>query len=295
MTTFLLSYPSKSWRIIGAKNPHSEERPQTSAKQAKIEWVRVADALVGAGAEVVVLPPPEIEPPMTGLLYTANAGQLFDRFRLSQMTAAHRREESAVLSQFLEGLGIETERAEHPWEGQAEIITDGSGRYLLTWGVRSSPESVEEVQAALPQGSSSLGVRIRPPFYHGDTCLGFFQNSAGRSVLLVYLGALLDKTREELESFVGPDTEVYPILEQDALLYACNSVCINGTLLHPKGLSQGLLSALQQRGFRLVEVPLDELCGKGGGGPRALVNRLGDISVPSELRYQALRAKIIHE
>src|SRR5262245_453603 len=118
MPTFLLSYPGPAWRIIGAGNFRSEQRSVTDPRKARAEWLRLADTLAGLGAEVAVLPPTPHEPPLTGLVYTANAGQLFfgpTRFRLSQMTAAHRREEVDVMARFFLDLGVPVERAEHPW------------------------------------------------------------------------------------------------------------------------------------------------------------------------------------
>jgi N-dimethylarginine dimethylaminohydrolase len=293
MSTFLLSYPGPTWRIIGAGNFRSQSRAETDPRRALAEWVRLADALVSLGAELAVLPPPEHEPPLTGMVYTANAGQLFQaRFLLSHMVAAHRQEEGNFLGPFLSGLGLRVERAEHPWEGQAELTTDGAGRYLLSWGVRSAPESAVEIGALLPAEAKILRVQIKPPFYHGDTCLGLFRHPEGRALLLVYPGALLGKTPADLERFFGPDVEVLPIQEQDALAYACNSLAVNGTVLVPRGLSAGLHEALRGRGFEILELGLDELFGKGGGGPRALVNNLGGFSIPEQVRYSRLRDQI---
>ena len=62
--------------------------------------------------------------------------------------------------------------------------------------------------------------------------------------------------------------------EADCLGYAANSLCVNGTVLMPTGLSTGLRGNLVKRGFNLEELELGELFGKGGGGPRCLVNEL---------------------
>jgi len=42
----------------------------------------------------------------------------------------------------------------------------------------------------------------------------------------------------------------------------------------PTGLSTGLRGNLLRRGFNIEELDLPELFGKGGGGPRCLVNEL---------------------
>lgn len=287
MTTFLMSPPSPDWHIAGGANPTSRQRAVTDPRRAFAEWQTLARALDARGAQIAVLPPDPAHP-LTGLVYTSNAGQLFAaprRFRLAQMSAAHRREERAQLERFFQDLGIAVEHAENPWEGQAEICTDGE-HYLLSWGVRSAPESVEEVQASLPAGARALGVQLRSPFTHGDTCLCFLRHPDGKRVLLVYPGALLGTSLRELETFLGSAAEVLPISEADALAQACNSLCVNGQVLTQGGVSRTLREALQARGFRVEALDLPELSGKGGGALRSLVNDLGALEIPPHYRWR---------
>jgi N-dimethylarginine dimethylaminohydrolase len=294
MTSYLLSYPGSTWRIIGGGNYQSQNKTPTSPTKALAEWVKLADALTSLGATIAVIPPPETSHPLTGLVYTANAGHRFgQQFRLAQMTAAHRREEATVLSDYIEKLGLYTERAEHPWEGQAEMIRCGEDRYILTWGVRSSPESAEEVRSLLPGGTTAYSAQIRPPFYHGDSCMGFFQSPQGKQVLLLYPNALLDKNTSELEGFLGPQVELIKISEHDAFLFVCNTLQCKDTLIIPKGVSASLLNKLKHLGFSILELEFTELFGKGGGGPRALVNRLGSLAIPEELLYANWRERIV--
>jgi N-dimethylarginine dimethylaminohydrolase len=294
MTSYLLSHPGSSWRIIGGGNYQSQNKIQTSPTKALIEWVALADTLSALGAEIAVLPPPTSEHPMTGLVYTANAGHRFGhQFRLSQMTAAHRREESELISNFVDKLGLYTERADHPWEGQAEMIRCGDDRYLLTWGVRSSPESVEEVRALLPASVTTFSAQIRPPFYHGDSCFGFFQSPQGEQILMMYPNALLEKNSAELEAFLGPKVELLTLSEHDAFLFVANTLQFKDTLIMPKGASAPLIDKLQQKGFSIIELEFNELFGKGGGGPRALVNRLGKLPIPDAMQYKNQRKQIV--
>jgi N-dimethylarginine dimethylaminohydrolase len=294
MTSYLLSYPGASWRIIGGGNYQSQNKTPTSPTKALAEWVKLADTLTALGADIAVLPPPASEHPMTGLVYTANAGHRFgQQFRLAQMTAAHRREESELVSNFVEKLGLYTERADHPWEGQAEMIRCGDDRYLLTWGVRSSPESAEEVRSLLHAGVTAFSAQIRPPFYHGDSCFGFFQSPQGKQVLMLYPNALLEKNTAELEAFLGPKVELLALSERDAFLFVANTLQFKDTLIMPKGASAPLLAKLQQKGFSIIELEFNELFGKGGGGPRALVNRLGTLAIPEALHYKNQREQIV--
>src|SRR6185503_10595389 len=91
---------------------------------------------------------------------------------------------------------------------------------------------------------------------------------------LVHEAALVDRTIPELRSFLGNRAEVLAVDEEDARNYACNTLAVSGTLLMPTGLSTGLRGQLLHRGFAVEELELGELFGKGGGGPRCLVNEL---------------------
>jgi N-dimethylarginine dimethylaminohydrolase len=126
----------------------------------------------------------------------------------------------------------------------------------------------------LPSNARLLDLEIRQPFFHGDTCLNAITNRAGDVSLLAHGGALVNSTVEALRRFLGDAVEVLPVDQDDALAYACNALCVNGTILMPSGVSTSLRGQLARRGFALEELGFEELFGKGGGGPRCLVNEL---------------------
>ena len=102
---------------------------------------------------VLVVPPPrEVVEPLTGLMYTANAGWLRTPscFRLARLTVAHRQGERAYLSDELARLFPWTiEESASLWEGQADMCRVSDALVLLSYGVRSPRESVDEVVALL--------------------------------------------------------------------------------------------------------------------------------------------------
>jgi N-dimethylarginine dimethylaminohydrolase len=280
MQTFLMSPPPKRWRIRGGENFRSKGKAATNPQAAMKEWLSLCDAIVRAGGRVLVLPPAEVDPPLTGMMYTANSGALFvrdgrARFVVSSMSVAHRQAERTPVGAFASSqLELEVDEAPHVWEGQADVTTLPGGAFLLSWGVRSVRESVDDVRGRLGKEARTLDLKLRDPWFHGDTCLNPLTTAKGRTVLLAFPGALVDRTLDELGRFVGDAAEVLPVDEADALGYACNVLCVGGKLLLPKGLSSKLLGQLSERGFVLEELELGELFGKGGGGPRCLVNEL---------------------
>ncbi|ACY17654.1 dimethylarginine dimethylaminohydrolase family protein [Haliangium ochraceum] len=277
-----MSYPPATWRIRGAKNFRSTTRKPTNPRAAGREWLALADAIERAGARVAVMPPADLEPPLTGMVYTANAGALFpDGFLVSRMWASHRDTEAEHVSAAMEALGVPVRQAEHVWEGQADICTLPGNRYILTYGVRSVPESAAEVRARLPEGARVLEVEIREPYFHGDTCMASLATPKG-PVLLLCHEAIVSPSLDEIAAF-AEGVEVLRVSEADTLAYACNALAVGTHWLAPRGLSEDCKQAIAARGLEVVELELSELFGKGGGGPRCMVNELDLLAPAPEL------------
>lgn len=298
MSTYLMSYPGTDWHIRGGENFRSRMRPEANPRRAMGEWLTLADAILRAGGHVLVMPPPAVDPPLTGMVYTAGIGQIFGShqslvFLLARMSVAHRQGESDFASSFVAEAGLRTAFCLHPWEGQADLQLLAGNRYIASWGVRSQRSSLDDLRPLLQSGAHLIDVELREPFFHGNTCLDPITNRAGDTVLLAHGGALVNSSLEGLRQAVGKDVEVYPIDVDDALNLACHSLCVNGTLIMPAGLSSALRGHLIRRGFMIEELELPELQGKGGGGPRALVNELrGLVPVPGAPDYASMRDEL---
>src|SRR5271155_2299059 len=115
-----MSPPAPGWRITGGANYKSTGRPAVNPRKAMLEWLALADAVVASGAEVCVLPPPGAPELLSGLMYTANAGWLVapGRFKVANLSVAHRKAERAYLCGVLPGLlGLSVEASAAVWEG----------------------------------------------------------------------------------------------------------------------------------------------------------------------------------
>jgi N-dimethylarginine dimethylaminohydrolase len=297
--TFLMSPPSPRWQIRGGENFRSQTRQPTNPRAALREWLMLCDAITHAGGRILVMDAPAADPPLTGLVYCANTGALFkngDRwsFLLSKMSVAHRQGEREHVRAFFARAGVPTEEAKHTWEGEADVTTLHGSRYILTWGVRSVRESLAEVKQRLPMGARTLEVQLREPWFHGDTCLNPLTNRGGDGVLLVYGGAFVDRGVPELRTYLDRYAEVISIEEEDALNYACNALSVNGTVIMPIGVSAALRGQLVRRGFNIADLDLPELFGKGGGGPRCLVNELRGFVLTDEAPSYHLERDRLH-
>ena len=194
-------------------------------------------------------------------MYTANAGWLVaaNRFKVANLSVAHRRAEQAYLLGTLPGLlGLSAEGTAALWEGQADMGTLGPSSVILSYGVRSAFESIAEVRALIPSSVRTQAARLRQPFFHGDTCMDLIETRSGRA-WLVFPGAFA--SREEYlgaRAFAEGEAEVIEVSEADALAYACNSLSIGRTLLAPAGLSDELVSSLIGRGVDLRALDFGE-------------------------------------
>jgi N-dimethylarginine dimethylaminohydrolase len=190
-------------------------------------------------------------------------------------------------------LGLSAEGTSTLWEGQADMGTLGPSSVILSYGVRSAFESIAEVRALIPSSVRTHAARLREPFFHGDTCMDLIETRSGPA-WLVFPGAFA--SNEEylgVRSFAEREAEVIELREADALAYACNSLSIGRTLLAPVGLSGELTSLLIGKGVDLRPLEFGELFGKGGGGPRCLVNELRGLdAAPRATRYPEQRGEL---
>jgi N-dimethylarginine dimethylaminohydrolase len=280
---FLMSPPPPGWRITGGANYKSNARPAVNPRKAMQEWLALADAVLASGAEVCVLPPPAPPALLSGLMYTANAGWLVtaDRFEVANLSVGHRKAEQVYLREVLPGLlGLSVEVSTAVWEGQADMCTLGPSSVILSYGVRSVVESAAEVEGLLPPGALTQAARLREPFFHGDTCMDLVETPSG-SAWLVFPGAFAaEEEYLDARAFAEREAEVLEISQGDALAYACNSLSLGRSLLVPEGLSAELTGRLVARGVEPRPLDFGELFGKGGGGPRCLVNELRGLERP---------------
>jgi len=299
--TYLMCYPGPRWQIRGGANPRSQSKSPTNPRAAMREWLTLADAITRAGGHILVMAPPadDAGAQLSGLVYAANHGAMFKNgdqwlFLVSKMAVPHRGGEREVVRRFFAEAGVPTLEAQHEWEGQSEVQSLKAARVILSWGVRSKRESLEEVRRVLPKQSRTLEVQVKEPFTHGDAVLAPLYTRAGDMVVLAYGLGMVNRSIPELRTFIGTSGDVVSIDEDDAMAAATSALSVNGTVLLPAGTSTGLRGTLVRRGFTAVEeIEMPELLGKGGGGPRSLVNEMPGFVISDEApSYSHLRDKL---
>ncbi len=304
---FLMSPPRPDWGLRGKANFRSRAASGADASRARDEWARLADAIVAGGGEVVVCPP-DPDDNLTGMIYTAEAGEFYrtssdePAFVLPNMAAAHRRAEAGWIGGFVATLGWQTRRIDATWEAQGDAIRAGDAdRIVHTYGVgpdaRTERAACAEVAELL--GGQHVHVRFHAdPWFHGNTFLNIYRAPQSDELLIVVCPeALDDEEYEKVRAFV-PEAHVHEISREESLGYDTNALQVDRTVIAPTTLSAGTAAALDELGLDVVRLDLGELFVKGGGAPVCLTNRLWgvrDAEVPEKVRWSAHGSIDAHE
>lgn len=296
-----MSPPRRDWALRGRANFKSRTADAVDAEEARREWTALANAIVAAGGEVVVLKPGD--PGLTGMIYTAEAGEYFrgpqgdGHFLLPSMAAAHRQKEATHITVFAEEtLGLNVHRIQSTWEAQGDAIRSVHPDSIIhTYGVgpdsRTSEVAYQEVAPLLSPQHIQIGF-VADPWFHGNTFLQFFR-SGQQQVMLVCPEALLPGEYDRLKSFVG-DTPVVELTRAESEGYDTNALQVGDTILAPQSFSGKAREAAESLGLSVESMDLGELFSKGGGAPVCLTNRLWGLDVaevPDEVRW-SLRPSI---
>lgn len=289
---YLMSPPRKDWTLRGRANFRSRAAAAVNPEAARREWSALADAIIAAGGEVLVLPP-NPNKHLTGLIYTAEAGEFLadevtPRFVLPRMAAEHRRDEADWIGGFMEGLGVRTRAVRSVWEAQGDAIRCAHGEAVIhTFGsgayARTSQTSYSEVARLLSERHIQIHFKA-DPWFHGNTFLNVYSAPKKRvriadpettpEVVIVCEKALLPGEVMRLKSFVGETARWVPISRRESEGYDTNALQVLETVIASDTMSATTLDALRSVGFGIDKLELSELFSKGGGAPVCLTNRM---------------------
>lgn len=302
---FLMSYPRHDWGIRGRTNFRSDEGPAKGclAKGAMKDWLEIADAIEGAGGTVVVLDPASSQD-LTGLPYTAEAGQLARDeagnlvYLLAQMTHPHRRLETPYIEGWMRALGLPCETVSGVWEAQGDVIRLDARRVVHTYGSGSYARSQGEAYSGIADRVSPEHCLIRfeaNPWFHGNTFLGVYWDAKSHAPSVIWCPeALAAKEQEKLLAFLG-DIPRLEIAAGESKNYATNALQVGSRVIAPQGLPEKVHAFWRALGLEVVELELATLFQKGGGAAVCLTNRLWGLcpeDFPEHLRYAAQRDRL---
>ena len=239
---------------------------ESSQVRAMEQWQQLHSALTLV-AQVQLIEPVAGSPDM---VFTANAGLARDGVvAISSFVHPERQGEEPHFREWFQRAGYSVinlpREVSFEGEGDALFSVDGS----LLW-VGHGTRTAQESHALLSTLWSTKVISLRlvdPRFYHLDTCFAPLSDGS-----LLYYPAAFDASSQALiEAFYPPEQRI-AVSEEDALRFACNAVNIGQTIVINQ-ISEALQEQLQLRGFKVVQVRLDEFL-KAGGAAKCLVMKL---------------------
>ena len=295
MATFILSYPDKSFVPRGVA---AEGAP--AAGPAFAQWLKLCDEIHRVAGRIMVLDPcqvgsvPSVYAALLGSPFLA-PGKLEHPVFLRSHLGAPAGDDA--IGRAIGEAGLPVRAAQHPWQGQVDVIPLERNRFVVTYGGSeqgSSAQSVEEVKELLPMGAQVMAIELSPTCPRGSAALCFLSSGNGKSVLLVSRAALKSHTPEDLGTFIGNKVDVVILAPEDSELYASECLNVRGTLLLPVGCSTILRGLLVRRGFQVSPVDVSLLVGPRGGGPRLLACDLPGLVLSDDAPSYLLRRERLH-
>jgi N-dimethylarginine dimethylaminohydrolase len=265
---FAVSYSINPWMDPNAWAGGGAALHAAAARQ----WLGLRRALSRAGAAIELVPP---VPGLPDLVFTANAAVVLGgkavlaRFRHGERAG----EEPVFAAAFRElvARGLIADVLEMPkgltFEGAGDCLFDAARRlFWLGCGFRSDAAAAAVLEryfglpcATLPLASAN--------FYHLDTALCALPCGA----VIYYPNAFTPAALAAIHERIAPEDRIV-LSRADAERFAANAVCAGKTIVLSR-CSAMLRGALEERGYTVVETPLD-VFQKSGGSACCLTLRL---------------------
>ena len=231
--------------------------------ESRKEWKRLHRTLLHLGAQIEFV---TAAPGLPDLVFTANAAvvlngtALLARFRHTERQA----EEAHYAAAFgkLQAHG-RIDAVRHlprniTLEGAGDCVFDATRQiFWMGYGPRSDRTAREPVADTF--GADTLALElVDPRFYHMDTALV----PLPRGEVMIVPEAFSADGRNAIYDRVEPDQRIELAIE-DSVRLAANAVCIGSTIVL-SGASANLRARLHERGYTVVETPLDSFLRSGG-------------------------------
>lgn len=200
-------------------------------------------------------------PNLPDLVFTANAGFVQkDSVILSKFAKPQRQPETEYFNNYFEENYYSIYRTTYDYEGEGDHLVDSKGRHWVGSGFRTDKNVQQELNSILKLEVNVVEL-VDPRWYHLDTCFCPLPNGE----LLWYPKAFTLESQEKIDKAFKVKI---PISEQDALAFACNSVCLGNNVILPK--NSQVSTELNGLGYRTFDVDLSEFL-KSGGAAKCLV------------------------
>lgn len=234
-------------------NPWMNVRNQVNNFLAIQQWENLVSKIESLGAEVYTM---SGHPELPDIVFTANAGTIIDnQVLVSKFKYKERQPESVIYKTWFEKNGYSVLETDLDFEGAGDALFCNNTCYF-GYGFRSNKDSYFQNSEFFGKSVKFLRL-INPYFYHLDTCFcPLSKNDA-----LIFPGAFSEEDFQLLE----PDLNLLTVPEDEAVKFACNSICIDKTVIIASGCDK-TAEILTNAGYKVVTVKLDQFSLSGGNG-----------------------------
>jgi len=227
------------------------------------QWDGLHRALIRHGASVEVLEP---APGLPDLVFTANAAVVLDgKALLARFRHPERQIEEPVFATGFRALaerGLIDEVIELPrgiaLEGAGDCLWDRTrGLFWMGCGFRSDERAAQSVQSVF--GVPCVPLKLNEAsYYHLDTAMCALPCGG----VIYYPGAFTPPALDVIHAHVVPADRI-ALSPEDAARFAANSVVVERNIVL-SSCSAALRRTLEERGYHVIETPLDAFQRSGG-------------------------------
>lgn len=256
LKTFLMCRPSH-YQVSYSINPWMDLARQVNSSKAVEQWSNLRERLEEHGGAIRFLKDQESLP---DLVFTANGALLCknNKVIIANFKYEERKKEEEWFVQWFAEEKYQFYYPSIPFEGAGDALyfRDESGLETLIcgYGFRSDEHICKEISGMI--GNYISVQLVDPYFYHLDTCFCPLSNS----YYLIYPSAFSTTGLESIRALKGKEI-IVP--EEEAKLFACNSVCLGDKVIMPSGCPT-TMRLLEKAGYIPVPVDMSEFIKAGG-------------------------------
>lgn len=243
-------------------NPWMNPKKKSVEKEKVFkQWEQLKNTYEDLGLTVYSLKQRRSLPDM---VYTANLGFVINDIFIKSNFKHHQRKKEAHLGEkFFKEMGLDIYKLPKglDFEGQGDLLKVGND-FFYGWGKRSNPRAKRHLKKGLGI-KNIIDLKLVDPFYyHLDTCFG----PLNEETVVINPKSF---TKEGLKKIYKSVPDVIEVGPKDNKKMFCNLVTVGNMVITSLGVSEKLRNQLGERGFSVIEIPMDQFR-LGGGSVKCL-------------------------
>ena len=245
-------------------NDHMTMIKDVDKWKAGFQWKKLRSTLHNNGVNLEFIEPKNR---LVDMVFSANGGLIYkNKALVSKFSAEPREREQKEYFNYFTNNGYDVYNMHNYFEGAGDALFSHNKKHLwIGYGFRSSLASMFEINNILNDENIDIHSLqlVDGRWYHLDTCFC----PIGKDSLLLYENAFTPKSLTKIYS-VYDENKVIKVTAEDAINFACNSICIpsitNSATIIGHKFSKELKYNLFDRDFNVIENDMSEFLLSGG-------------------------------